>query len=109
MEVVQVLIFVAIVAVAIMKQLAKAKKEAEARSQSIPVPVEVEIEEEPMTAPIPVTRKPQRSTSQKKQQVTVTHVASKPELPQNQTKIKLSTREEARRAFIYSEIFNRKY
>lgn len=109
MEVVQVLIFVAIVAVAIMKQLAKAKKEAEARSQSIPTPVEVEIEEQPMISPAPVTRKPQRPASQKNQKATVTQVASKSELPQSQTKIKLSTREEARRAFIYSEIFNRKY
>ena len=103
MEIVQVLIFVVIIAIAIVQQITKAKKET-----ATPSPHEVltdmfptieEIEGEGQTvSPRPVKSKPQPA-----------YKKNKDKLSDENTRIKLSTREEARRAFIYSEIFNRKY
>jgi len=116
MDIIQVLIFIVIIVVAIVQQISKAGKE-----KKTPSPKEVladmfpEIEQESMeeklsVSPAPAVRKPQSSRMQNQSIIRKT-VASPPEKNkrENRTPIKLSTKEEARRAFIYSEIFNRKY
>lgn len=113
MEGIQIIIFIIIIAVAIAQQISKAYKKEKAAS-----PKEVladmfpplEVEEKPVS-PAPMIHKP-KATRKPNQPI----APSKPNIS-TQTKdkkttsasIKLNTREEARRAFIYSEIFNRKY
>lgn len=119
MEIVQVLIFVVIIAIAIVQQITKAKKET-----ATPSPHEVltdmfptieEIEGEGQTvSPRPVKSKPQPAYKKKKETFKSTPIVAmdsknKDKPSDENTRIKLSIREEARRAFIYSEIFNRKY
>ena len=116
MDIIQVLIFIVIIVVAIVQQISKAGKE-----KRTPSPKEVladmfpEIEQESMeekvsVSPAPAVRKPQSSRMQNQ---SIIRKAVAPPLAENKrenrTPIKLSTKEEARRAFIYSEIFNRKY
>ncbi|GAA6347692.1 hypothetical protein I1100191F8_13000 [Phocaeicola dorei] len=116
MDIIQVLIFIVIIVVAIVQQISKAGKE-----KKTPSPKEVladmfpEIEQESMeekvsVSPAPAVRKPQSSRMQNQ---SIIRKAVAPPLAENKrenrTPIKLSTKEEARRAFIYSEIFNRKY
>ena len=116
MDIIQVLIFIVIIVVAIVQQISKAGKE-----KKTPSPKEVladmfpEIEQESMeekvsVSPAPAVRKPQSSRMQN-QSIIRKAVASPlaENKRENRTPIKLSTKEEARRAFIYSEIFNRKY
>ncbi|EEB25545.1 hypothetical protein BACDOR_01994 [Phocaeicola dorei DSM 17855] len=116
MDIIQVLIFIVIIVVAIVQQISKAGKE-----KKTPSPKEVladmfpEIEQESMeekvsVSPAPTVRKPQPSRMQN-QSIIRKAVASPlaENKRENRTPIKLSTKEEARRAFIYSEIFNRKY
>ena len=116
MDIIQVLIFIVIIVVAIVQQISKAGKE-----KKTPSPKEVladmfpEIEQESMeekvsVSPATAVRKPQSSRMQNQ---SIIRKAVAPPLAENKrenrTPIKLSTKEEARRAFIYSEIFNRKY
>ena len=116
MDIIQVLIFIVIIVVAIVQQISKAGKE-----KKTPSPKEVladmfpEIDHESMeekvsVSPAPAVRKPQSSRMQNQ---SIIRKAVAPPLAENKrenrTPIKLSTKEEARRAFIYSEIFNRKY
>ena len=117
MDIIQVLIFIIIIVVAIVQQISKAGKE-----KKTPSPKEVladmfpEIEQENIGEDLPVSsvqtvRKPQYSPhaasadGQRSQQI---H-PWKENKREDRTPIRLSTKEEARRAFIYSEIFNRKY
>ena len=115
MDIIQVLIFIVIIVVAIVQQISKAGKE-----KKTPSPKEVladmfpEIEQESMeekvsVSPAPAVRKPQSSRMQN-QSIIRKAVASPlaENKRENRTPIKLSTKEEARRAFIYSEIL-RKY
>ena len=112
MDIIQVLIFIVIIVVAIVQQISKAGKE-----KKTPSPKEVladmfpEIEQESMEEkvsvfPAPAVRKPQSSRMQNQ---SIIRKAVAPPLAENKrenrTPIKLSTKEEARRAFIYSEIF----
>ena len=111
MDIIQVLIFIVIIVVAIVQQISKAGKE-----KKTPSPKEVladmfpEIEQESMeekvsVSPAPAVRKPQSSRMQN-QSIIRKAVASPlaENKRENRTPIKLSTKEEARRAFIYSEI-----
>ena len=116
MDIIQVLIFIVIMLMAIRTTNTQRRQE-----ERTPSPKEVladmfpEIEQESMeekvsVSPAPAVRKPQSSRMQN-QSIIRKAVASPlaENKRENRTPIKLSTKEEARRAFIYSEIFNRKY
>ena len=116
MDIIQVIIFIVIIVVAIVQQISKTGKE-----KKTPSPKEVladmfpEIGEESIGEKLPVSptrkvRKPQAPRMQHQPVVKQTPASPREEAKkEKRTPIKLSTKEEARRAFIYSEIFNRKY
>lgn len=116
MDIIQVIIFIVIIVVAIVQQISKAGKE-----KKTPSPKEVltdmfpEIGKENIREELPVSptrkvRKPQTHRMQHQPVVKQTPASPREEAKkEKRTPIKLSTKEEARRAFIYSEIFNRKY
>ena len=116
MEIIQFLIFGAIIVLAIVQQVTKSarKDELARKKQSTPV-FPVEETEEKVETEIPTFasikakyKQPKPNiTHPKVQSATAKNSAAVSPAPDN--RIKLSTREEARRAFIYSEIFNRKY
>lgn len=116
MDIIQVIIFIVIIVVAIVQQLSKTGKEKkkpsprEVLADMFPDIEQENVAEEPPVSPAPIVRKPQSPRTQNQSP------AQRPSAPslkenkkQDRTPIKLSTKEEARRAFIYSEIFNRKY
>ena len=114
-EILQILIFVGAMVIAVVGQNAKNKKKPTTTSpQEVLEDMFPDIETdqetpiaEPQPAPQPkpvFKRKPRMSsTPPQPPQTTV------PQPQKEKQKISLSNREEARRAFIYSEIFNRKY
>lgn len=114
-EIIQILIFVGAMVIAVVGQNAKNKKKPKTTSpQEVLEDMfpEIEVDQEapiaepqPTSKPKPVfKRKPHMaSISPEPIQTTV----SQP--PKEKEKISLNNRKEARRAFIYSEIFNRKY
>ena len=116
-EILQILIFVGAMVIAVVGQNAKNKKKPQTASPQevledmfpdIEVDQEAPIaEQKPTPKPQPVfKRKPRMaSTPPQPPQTTVPQPAKENE----KQKISLSNRKEARRAFIYSEIFNRKY
>lgn len=111
MDIIQVLIFIVIIVVAIVQQISKAGKE-----KKTPSPKEVladmfpEIGEELPVSPTRKIHKPQAPRIQHQPVIKQPPVSPREETKkEKRTPIKLSTKEEARRAFIYSEIFNRKY
>ena len=116
MDIIQVLIFIVIIVVAIVQQISKAGKEKKTPSPNevladmFPETEQESMEEKVSVSPAPAVRKPQSSRMQNQ---SIIRKAVAPPLAENKrenrTPIKLSTKEEARRAFIYSEIFNRKY
>ena len=116
MDIIQVIIFIIIIVAAIVQQISKTGKEKKTPSpKKVLADIFPEIEQESMeekvsVSPAPAVRKPQSSRMQN-QSIIRKAVASPlaENKRENRTPIKLSTKEEARRAFIYSEIFNRKY
>lgn len=111
MEIVQVLIFMVIIAIAIVQQITKAKKET-----GTPSPREVltdmfpTIEETTISPrPIKCTPRPIRKKKEKPLSAPIANENTRHTPSDEKKRIALNTREEARRAFIYSEIFNRKY
>lgn len=118
-EIIQIVVFVFIMVAAAVQQTVKEKQKPKKALSPQEVPEEMFpeiLQEEPMPEASPVVeppvvkkKKPFTSgrpveTSRKKTPPPV----QKTERPGGK-KIHLNTREEARRAFIYSEIFNRKY
>ena len=116
MDIIQVIIFIIIIVAAIVQQISKTGKEKKTPSpKKVLADIFPEIEQENIEEDLPVSsvqtvRKPQPSRMQNQ---SIIRKAVAPPLAENKrenrTPIKLSTKEEARRAFIYSEIFNRKY
>ena len=116
-EILQILIFVGAMVIAVVGQNAKSKKKPTTASpQEVLEDMFPDIETdqetpiaEPQPAPQPkpvFKRKPRMaSTPPQPPQTPV----SQPTKEKEKQKISLSNRKEARRAFIYSEIFNRKY
>ena len=115
-EIIQILIFVGAIAIAVVGQNAKNKKKSKTTSpQEVLEDMfpEIEVDQEtpiaePQPAPRPkpvFKRKPRMAPiiSPEPPQTTV----SQP--PKEKEKISLNNQKEARRAFIYSEILNRKY
>lgn len=116
MDIIQVIIFIVIIVVAIVQQISKASKEKktpspkEVLADMFPNIEQEETREERPVSPAPVIRKPQYPSKQRQPTTQKPAVSPlKENKKQDQTRIKLKTKEEARRAFIYSEIFNRKY
>ena len=116
-EILQILIFVGAMVIAVVGQNAKNKKKPTTASpQEVLEDMFPDIEtdqETPIAEPQPAPqlkpvfqRKPRMaSTPPQPPQTPV----SQPTKEKEKQKISLSNRKEARRAFIYSEIFNRKY
>ena len=119
-EIIQILIFVGAMVIAVIGQNAKNKKKPMTASpQEVLEDMFPELEQEtgmPMVEPIlqqPKARKKKKTPKKEKYQpIEKPPVPPQPAKPLKQTddkKIRLSSKEEARRAFIHSEIFNRKY
>ena len=114
-EILQILIFVGAMVIAVVGQNAKNKKKPTTTSPQevledmfpdIEVNQEALIaEQEPTPQPKPVfKRKPRMASTPPQPPQTIV-----PQPTKEKQKISLSNRSEAKRAFIYSEIFNRKY
>ena len=113
-EILQILIFVGAMVIAVVGQNAKNKKKPTATSpeevlEDMFPEIEVDqetpiVEQEPTPRPQPIFKRKPHMASIKPQppQTTVSP-------PTKEKKISLSNRKEAKRAFIYSEIFNRQY
>ena len=116
-EILQILIFVGAMVIAVVGQNAKNKKKPTTTSPQevledmfpdIEVDQEAPIaEQKPTPKPQPVFKRKPRMASIKPQPPQTP--ISQPTKEKEKQKISLSNRKEARRAFIYSEIFNRKY
>lgn len=116
-EIIQILIFVGAMVIAVVGQNAKNKKKpATASPQEVLEDMFPEIkdiqetsvvEPQPTPNPAPAFKKTIRKNPTKPQGPPQKMVQSPP--AKQEKKIRLNNREEAKRAFIYSEIFNRKY
>ena len=116
MDIIQVIIFIIIIVAAIVQQISKTDKEKKTLSpKKVLADMFPEIEQENIGEDLPVSsvqtvRKPQTPRMQHQPMVKKpTDPPRKENKREDRTPIRLSTKEEARRAFIYSEIFNRKY
>ena len=114
-EIIQILIFVGAMVIAVVGQNAKNKKKPKTASpQEVLEDMfpEIEVDQEaPIAEPQP-TSKPKPVFKRKPHMASICPepiqtTVSQP--PKEKEKISLNNRKEARRAFIYSEIFNRKY
>ena len=113
-EIIQILIFVGAMVIAVIGQNAKNKKKPmtaspkEVLEDMFP---EITLQEEENA--MPSTRQPvpeRKRTSVKKQPIPPPAAPERrKETSKQEKKISLSQKSEAKRAFIYSEIFNRKY
>ena len=116
MDIIQVIIFIIIIVAAIVQQISKTGKEKKTPSPKKGLAdIFPEIEQENIEEDLPVSsvqtvRTPQTPRMQHQPMVKKpTDSPRKENKREDRTPIRLSTKEEARRAFIYSEIFNRKY
>ena len=117
-EIIQILIFVGAMVIAVVGQSAKNKKKpvmpssGEVLEDIFP---DIEATQEPMDIPStqplrPEIKAPKRAYRQTKPKTNIAPPSAPPPAsPKPTQKVRISTREEARRAFIHSEIFNRKY
>ena len=113
-EIVQILIFVGAMVIAVIGQNAKNKKKpASASPQEVLEDMFPEIllqEEEKPVAPSQQSVRVRKKTPSRFSSVPPVEPKAQPkDSPEKRKKISLTSKEEARRAFIYSEIFNRKY
>ena len=113
-EIVQILIFVGAMVIAVIGQNAKNKKKPTAASpQEVLEDMFPEIqiqEEEKIVAPPKQSARVRKKTSARFSSVPPVEPDAQPKVSaEKKKKISLTRKEEARRAFIYSEIFNRKY
>ena len=113
-EIIQILIFVGAMVIAVIGQNAKNKKKPMTASpQEVLEDMFPEITLQEEENAMPSTRQPvpeRKRTSVKKQPIPPPAAPERrKETSKQEKKISLSQKSEARRAFIYSEIFNRKY
>ena len=114
-EIIQILIFVGAMAIAVVGQNAKNKKKSKTTSpQEVLEDMfpEIEIDQETAIAEPQPAPKPKPVFKRKPRMAPVSPEPTQPTVSQpakEKEKISLNNRKEARRAFIYSEIFNRKY
>ena len=113
-EFAQILIFIGAMVIAVVSQYTKKKKKPVAGSpgevleEMFP---EIDFSQETTDVepqPKPIRRKVSTPKQTSLKQVSQPQAPPSP-APQSSNKIRLNTRQEARRAFIHSEIFNRKY
>ena len=117
-DIIQILIFVGAMVIAVVGQSAKNKKKPDTPSPEEVLEdlfPEIEVQEKPVETPSPEPLRPEvksyKRTFQHAKPVIRKTEPSEP-LPastKSKQKVRISTRQEARRAFIHSEIFNRKY
>lgn len=113
-EIIQLVVFVFIMVAAAVQQTVKEKQKPKKALSPQEVPEEMFpeiLQEEPTPEASSVVKKKKPFTSGRTVETSRKKTpppAQKTECPAGK-KIRLNTREEARRAFIYSEIFNRKY
>ena len=114
-EFIQILIFVGAMVIAVVGQNAKNKKKPKTASpQEVLEDMfpEIEVDQEtPIAEPQPAP-KPKPAFKRKPRMASISPEPTQPTVsqpPKEKEKISLNNRKEARRAFIYSEIFNRKY
>ena len=114
-EFIQIIIFVGAMVIAVIGQTAKNKKKPVTASpqevlEDMFPDVIIEGNEEAipqtMEKPAPIRK---RKTMKKEPELRAKPPVIPVETPKKENKISLNTRQEARRAFIHSEIFNRKY
>lgn len=114
-EIIQILIFVGAMVIAVVGQSAKnKKKETTASPQEVLEDVfpDIDYQEKTEEASLVQPMRPiiKRTSIQAKKTKTVPESQRTiPTVPKQERKIRMNTRKEARRAFIHSEIFNRKY
>lgn len=110
MDIIQVIIFIIIIVAAIVQQISKTGKEKKVLADIFPEIEQENIEEDLPVSSVQTVRTPQTPRMQHQPMVKKpTDSPRKENKREDRTPIRLSTKEEARRAFIYSEIFNRKY
>lgn len=114
-EIIQILIFAGAMIFSVIVQSAKKKKQEKPSPQEVLEEVFPELEEFPKDMPTeeqPI-QKPVSPPKRKPFKPLIKPEPIKPVMPstpaKKQSKVRLNSKEEARRAFIYSEIFNRKY
>ncbi|MBQ8441768.1 MAG: hypothetical protein IJX29_00240 [Bacteroides sp.] len=114
-EIIQILIFVGAMVIAVVGQNAKNKKKPMTASpqetlEDMFPEIEIQGNEEVAPQPIPNPSLSKKKAVAKRQTPPRTNAPVTPiTASRKEKKISLNTRQEARRAFIYSEIFNRKY
>ena len=113
-EIIQILVFVGAMVIAVIGQNAKNKKRPMTASpQEVLEDMFPEItdqgEETVVSSPKPSAPIRRKTAIKSPSASSVKPSAQQKETPEKSKKISLSSREEARRAFIHSEIFNRKY
>ena len=118
-EIIQIIIFVGAMVISVVIQNAKNKNKAEKTSTQETLEdlfPEIEIQENQEVAPQPILkpilkpiRSPQKVTPKRQAHTHIKATAAQTSANKQKKKIGISNREEAKRAFIYSEIFNRKY
>lgn len=114
-EIIQILIFVGAMVIAVVGQSAKnKKKETTASPQEVledvfpDIDYQEKTEEASLVQPMcPIIKR--TSIQTKKTKTVPESQRTTPTVPKQERKIRMNTRNEARRAFIHSEIFNRKY
>ena len=117
MDIIQVIIFIIIIVAAIVQQISKTGKEKKTPSpKKVLADIFPEIEQENIEEDLSCFFQFQQSAHLRPPRMQHQPMVKKPtDSPRKENKredrtpIRLSTKEEARRAFIYSEIFNRKY
>ena len=113
-EFIQIVIFVGAMVIAVIGQNAKGKKKPMTASpQEVLEDMFPDIEnqeEETSVPPVPQQAPVRKKATKKTSPILVeTPVAPRKESSKQENKISLNSREKAKKAFIYSEIFNRKY
>lgn len=115
-EIIQILIFVGVMVVSVVIQSAKNKKKPksvtpqEVLEDMFPDLQEFQEEDSAEAEPVwPTVLPPKRKPFKVKGKPEPPKQAVSVPAPPKTDKIRLNSRKEARRAFIYSEIFNRKY
>ncbi len=114
-EFIQIIIFVGAMVIAVIGQNAKNKKKQESASpqetlEDMFPEIEFQGNEESVSQPIQKPISIRKKVSKKKQTLPQENIPIVPTpSPEKEKKISINNRKEARRAFIYSEIFNRKY
>ena len=111
MEIFQVLVVVAMIAIAVwQKSREKRVKRMQIRKQQLKKKLDAHLTVVPPPIPVEAWKKKKEELRKPIEQASTSPLPSQSAVHETRTSsVRLNTREEARRAFIYSEIFSRKY